>query len=79
MNREELDKEEKRKIDDILDGNLLEIKKAWKKHNFTLVSKKLYPEFDFQEPYCLFGSLRAPLHALFPFYKRVIFPKVVAQ
>lgn len=74
MNREELDKGEKRRIEDILEENLPEIKEAWKKQDFTLVSKKLYPEFDFQEPYGLLEPLRAPLHALFPFYKRVILP-----
>jgi|LGOV01.1.fsa_nt_gb hypothetical protein len=74
MNREELDKEEKRKIDDILEGNLPEIKEAWKKQDFTLVSKKLYPEFDFQEPYCLLAPSKVPLHAFFPFYKTVILP-----
>jgi len=74
MSRKELDEEEKKRSEEFLQKNISEIKKAWKKKDLGQISKLLYPEFDFKEPYGLLEPIEAPLHALFPFYKRIIFP-----
>lgn len=74
MSRKELDEEEKKRSEEFLQKNISKIKKAWKKKDLGQISKLLYPEFDFEEPYGLLEPIEAPLHALFPFYKRIIFP-----